>query len=60
MLGEWDYDISIELEDNAQYRTFMIELMKHFSDIIKDVRTLTTWQVSKFSILPASAWRESK
>lgn len=52
MLGEWDYDISLELKDAAEHRAFMIELMQHFSDVIKDVQTLTTWQVPKFSILP--------
>lgn len=54
MLGEWDYDVSIELENQAAYRTFMTELLKRFSDVIKDSHTLTTWQVEKFSILPAS------
>ncbi len=55
MLGAWDYDISIELEDALEYRTFMIDLMKRFSDIIRDSHTLNTWEVAKFSILPATA-----
>lgn len=55
MLGEWDYDISLELKDAAQHRAFMIDLMQHFSDVIMDIQTLTTWQVAKFSILPKTS-----
>lgn len=52
MLGEWDYDISLEVKDASEHRNFIIELMQDYSDVVRDVQTLTTWQVSKFSILP--------
>lgn len=55
MLGEWDYDISLELKDSSEHRAFMIDLMQHFSDVIRDLQTLTTWQVAKFSILPKTS-----
>jgi DNA-binding Lrp family transcriptional regulator len=52
MLGAWDYDVSVELPDVASYRRFMMDLTEHFSDVIRELESLVTWQVMKFSIMP--------
>lgn len=54
MLGGWDFDVSIEVKDGAHYRQFIGKLLELFPDVIKDVQTLTTWQVVKFGIVPPS------
>jgi DNA-binding Lrp family transcriptional regulator len=60
MLGEWDYDVCLEFEDAEAYRAFFINLMKQFAEVIRDVQTHTTWQVIKFSILPAAIFNGTK
>lgn len=54
MLGQWHYDLSVEFPDVESYRSFMMELMKKFSDIIRETETLLTWKVMKFGIMPSS------
>lgn len=56
MLGEWDYDISVELADVTSHRTFVVELMTLFSEVIRDLQTLTTWEIVKHSIFPTSTF----
>jgi Lrp/AsnC family leucine-responsive transcriptional regulator len=52
MLGEWDFDVSIECKDIPEYRSFLVTLLKNYADVIKDIQSHTTWQVIKFSVLP--------
>jgi Lrp/AsnC family transcriptional regulator, leucine-responsive regulatory protein len=52
MLGEWDYDLSVEVPDVPAYRSFMLDLTKKFSDVIRDNETLISWKVMKFGIMP--------
>lgn len=53
MLGAWDYDVCVELPNVAAYRSFVVELMKDFADVIRDVETLVTWKILKYSLLPS-------
>jgi Lrp/AsnC family leucine-responsive transcriptional regulator len=55
MLGGWDFDVSLEVKDAAHYRAFMTMLQRLFPDVVKDVQSLSTWQVVKFGIVPKGA-----
>lgn len=57
MLGGWDFDVSLEVKDAAHYRSFMGTLLQLFPDVVKDVQSLSTWQLVKFGILPAPSPR---
>jgi Lrp/AsnC family leucine-responsive transcriptional regulator len=54
MLGGWDFDVSLEVRDAVHYREFMGQLQRLFPDVVKDVQSLSTWQLVKFGILPTA------
>ncbi|MEZ4753844.1 MAG: AsnC family transcriptional regulator [Bdellovibrionota bacterium] len=51
-LGEWDYEINLEVPSVRFYRDSIMELTRKFSDIIRDYEGLHVDQVHKFCILP--------
>lgn len=52
MVGGWDYDVSIEVENVQAYRHFRREVGNHFADVVREAESLVSWKVEKFSILP--------
>lgn len=52
MLGGWDLDVCIDVTDANAYRSFVLDLTRHFGGIIERYETLLTWHVHKFSIVP--------
>ena len=51
-LGEWDYELNIEVESLPQYREVMMDLTREFSDIIRDYLSLPVTGLYKFTIAP--------
>jgi len=51
-LGEWDYELNIEVEGVVEYRAMMMELNRLFSDIIRDSYTLSISELHKFTLAP--------
>lgn len=51
-LGEWDYELNIEVSSLHQYRETMMRLTKAFSDIIRDYQSLPVAALYKFTITP--------
>lgn len=51
-LGEWDYELNIEVETLAQYRDLMTELTSRFSDIVRDYYAMPVSNVYKLTIAP--------
>lgn len=51
-LGEWDYELSIEVRSLEEYRSLMMELTREFSEIIRDYYGLPVTRIHKFSIYP--------
>ncbi len=52
-LGEWDYELNLEVENIAQYREIMMGLTREFSDIVRDYHGMPVSNVYKFTIAPA-------
>lgn len=55
-LGEWDYELNVEVKDMAECRTLMMELTKEFSDIIRDYVSIPVGAIYKFMIMPPAAF----
>lgn len=51
-LGEWDYELNIEVESIEDYRRLMMELTREFSDIIRDHVSMTVHAVHKLTLAP--------
>ncbi len=51
-LGEWDYELNLEVHSPGEYREIMMSLTKDFSDIIRDYVSLPVTGLFKFTIVP--------
>ena len=51
-LGEWDYELNIEVEDLERYRSVMMNLTREFWDIVRDYSSLPVAKLYKFTISP--------
>ena len=51
-LGEWDFELNVEVEDVREYRALMMDLTRQFSDIIRDYYTLHVLELHKFTLAP--------
>ncbi len=51
-LGEWDYELSVEVNHPLEYRKLMMEITKEYSDIVKDYQGFLVSQIHKYRILP--------
>lgn len=51
-LGEWDYELNIEVGTALEYRSLMMSLTKEFSDVVREYYSLDVGKVHKFSIMP--------
>lgn len=47
-LGEWDYELSIEVDTVQQYRELMMDLTREFSDIIRDYNGMLVSKIHKY------------
>ena len=52
-LGEWDYELNIEVESIQQYRAIMMEMMKAFPDLVRDYVGMTVSDVFRLTLSPA-------
>ena len=51
-LGEWNYELDIEVESIDQYRDIMMQITNEFSDIIKDYNFLIVRRIYKYNLFP--------
>lgn len=51
-LGEWDFEIDLEVENTQQYREIMSLLSSQLSQIIQDYFSLIVYDVHYFNFLP--------
>lgn len=51
-LGEWDYELNVEVDDLAQYRELIMDITRKFSDIVRDYVGMPVSQVYKFTLAP--------
>jgi DNA-binding Lrp family transcriptional regulator len=51
-LGEWDYELDIEVENVEDYRKIMRDLTKEFSEIINDYNALIITKIYKYNLYP--------
>jgi len=49
-LGEWDYELDIEVENVEDYRRVMRDLTKEFSEIINDYNALIITKIHKYNL----------
>lgn len=51
-LGEWDYELDLEVNNVDEFRDIMINLTKDFSEIINDYDALIINKVHKYNLYP--------
>jgi DNA-binding Lrp family transcriptional regulator len=51
-LGEWNYELDIEVKTLETFRQTMMELTNRFSDIIKDYSSLIVREIHKYNYYP--------
>ncbi len=51
-LGEWDYELDLEVESVQQFRELMRDLTKKYSDIIEDYNALIINKIHKYNVFP--------
>lgn len=51
-LGEWDYELNVEVENLDKYRELMMDLTREFSDIIRDYQSFPVSRVFKLTLSP--------
>ena len=51
-LGDWNYELDLEVQDLEEYRKLMMELTSKFSDIIQNYDTLTIREIHKYNVYP--------
>ncbi|RIL10542.1 MAG: hypothetical protein DCC75_04160 [Proteobacteria bacterium] len=54
-LGEWDYELNIEVADAAAFRSLMMDLTRRFADIVRDYYALPVAELCKFTGMPEGA-----
>ena len=56
-LGEWDYELNVEVANFLECRTLMMDLTRQFSEIIRDYAAMPVSKIHKFMIMPPGALR---
>lgn len=51
-LGEWDYELNVEVDDLLQYRELIMDITRKFSDIVRDYIGMPVSHVYKFTLMP--------
>ena len=52
-LGQWDFEVDIEVESVEKFREIMMNLKSHFQNEIKDYSSLNIYQVHKYNFCPS-------
>ena len=52
-LGQWEYEIDMEVETAQHYREIMMEIKTIFNDILQDYSALHLYQVHKYNFCPS-------
>jgi DNA-binding Lrp family transcriptional regulator len=52
LLGQWDLEINMDVDNANQFRMIMMEIKSKFSDLIKEYNTLQISKVHKFNFYP--------
>jgi len=52
-LGQWDFEVDIEVESAEKFREIMMNLKSHFQNDIKDYSSLLLYQVHKYNFCPS-------
>jgi len=52
-LGQWDFEVDIEVEDMEKLRAILMDLKSHFQNEIKDYSSLNIYQVQKYNFCPS-------
>src|SRR3989344_4558251 len=52
-LGQWEFEIDLEVESAEHFREIMMDLKKTFSDILKDYSALHIYQIHKYNFCPS-------
>ncbi|MDO8554325.1 MAG: Lrp/AsnC family transcriptional regulator [Candidatus Micrarchaeota archaeon] len=51
-LGNWNFEIEVDVESPQKYQQFLIDFRSHFSDIIQDIESLSIFEEHKFGFWP--------
>ena len=51
-LGEWDYELNIEVDSVKDFRNLMMEMTREYSEIIRDYISIPVSELHKFTIMP--------
>ena len=52
-LGQWEFEIDVEIEDAKKFREFMMDLKGRFNEIIQDYSALQIYKVWKYNFCPS-------
>jgi DNA-binding Lrp family transcriptional regulator len=52
-LGNWNFEIDLDIETAEEFRNFLRELKINFSDIIKDYTVMTVFRTNKYNFCPS-------
>src|SRR3989344_7198021 len=58
-LGQWDFELDLEVESVEQFREAMMDLKNQFQNDLKDYSTLSICQVHKYNFCPSIPKRVS-
>jgi len=54
-LGEWDYELNVEVKSYLEFRSFMMDITREFADIVRDYESMPVSTIYKFMIMPPGA-----
>jgi Lrp/AsnC family leucine-responsive transcriptional regulator len=52
-LGNWDYEVDLDAENEKEFREFLRQLKINFSDIIKDYTVMKVYRTNKYNFCPS-------
>jgi DNA-binding Lrp family transcriptional regulator len=52
-LGEWDFEIDVEVESVEKFRELMMDLKSKFQNDLKDYSSLLIYKVHKYNFCPS-------
>lgn len=52
-LGQWEFEIDLEIENTKNMREIMMKIKNNFSDIIKEYTILSIYKVYKYNFCPS-------
>ena len=52
-LGQWEFEVDLEVESTEQFREIMMDIKTKFNDILKDYSALHIYQAHKYNFCPS-------